>query len=248
MSPPEFSGARYALAIAIVSFVVLYVVWVFSRPDAVKSQLFYGAFVAFILVFGTAKGFEWIDYRAQIYPRIPLYVGILTPMKLIDDGSIKKDVKIQIGKARAFLNDASVLDDLLKTWSADRFTVDVMNDKILVSTQLRDENDKLVAELDKNEWKVSPTTWDRNYTINALEVKDARGDVILQVHVLPGIVQIQGVWWLNFGINGRRRMVIREIPDGSGGVQINLCAPGQACLQIEPMFKYPSENHLGELR
>jgi hypothetical protein len=195
MSPPEFTGARYALAIAVVVLVVIYVAWVFSHPGAVRPQLFYGVLVAFILVFGTVKGFEWIDYREKIYPRTPLYAGILTPMKLIDDGSVKKGVKIQIGKARAFLNDVGVLDDLLKTWSRDRFTLDVVNDKILVSTQLRDENDKLVAELEKNEWKVTmpPTTWDRNYTDNSLEVKDARGDVILQVSVLPGIVRIQGV-------------------------------------------------------
>ena len=230
MSPPEFTGARFALAAAEFSLVVLYIIWVLSHPAAVKAQLFYGLFVAFILVFGIVYGSKWINYKEKTYPRTSIYAGILTPLRLIESGTIGSNVKIRIGNSHVFFDTSTVFNDLLKTWSEDQFTVEILHKEILVSTKVRDDNDNIIVELDKNKWKVNPPpgTWDRNYTDNALEVKDAKGDVVLQIRVLSDVIQLQGVWWVNFGINGRRRMVVREVP-----------ASEQAPSRHEAQFVFP---------
>jgi hypothetical protein len=255
MTPPEFTGARFALAAAEISLMVLYFFWVFSYPGAAKAQVFYGLFVAFILVFGVVYGSKWIDYREKTYPRTPIYAGILTPLRLIESGAIGNNVKIRIGNSHVFFNTADVFNDLLKTWSEDQFTVEILHNEVFVSTKIRDDNDNIIVELHKNEWKVEPPpgTWDRNYADDALEVKDAKGDVVLQIRVLSNVIQLQGVWWVNFGINGRTRMVVREAPvseqaPGHHDAQFVFCPPGTPCKKIEPIFKYPSESHLGELR
>jgi hypothetical protein len=41
--------------------------------------------------------------------------------------------------------------------------------------------------------------WDKNYTDDSLEVKDGHGRVVLQVKLLPNIVQIQEEWQWNPG-------------------------------------------------
>ena len=59
----------------------------------------------------------------------------------------------------------------------DRFTIEKIDGKLMVSTMIRDSSGNVLAELRRNEWKVAPPpkTWDRNYTDNALEVVNAEG-------------------------------------------------------------------------
>src|SRR2546428_13242392 len=65
-------------------------------------------------------------------------------------------------------------------------TLELVDGQLKVSTKIIDQSGKLVAELIRNEWKVAPPpqTWDRNYSDDALEVRDARGQIILQVKAL----------------------------------------------------------------
>jgi len=89
-----------------------------------------------------------------------------------------------------------------------------------------------------------PVTWDRNYTSDRLEIKDKRGNVVLQLHVLPGTIQIQGAWQIT--ISGTQTyFVVAEIPGGAG---FATCPVLERCrITIQPIFRYPSETHLGEL-
>jgi hypothetical protein len=74
-----------------------------------------------------------------------------------------------------------------------QFKVELINGKAKISTRITDESGNLIAEIIRNEWKVAPTrAWDRNYSGDALEVKDSRGYVVLQVRVLADRIQIQG--------------------------------------------------------
>jgi len=109
----------------------------------------------------------------------------------------------------------SVFPDVLSAWKGDRFTIEKIDGKLMVSTMVRDSSGSVLAELRRNEWKVAPPpkTWDRNYTDNALEVVNAEGYVVLQIKLLENIVQLQGSWWVDLGPpNGKRRLVIREAP------------------------------------
>jgi hypothetical protein len=181
------------------------------------------------------------------------YSGVLTPQATLlfspDGGKISK---IQIGQSRVFLTD---LDDplALRVFSALRtgqFRVENIGGEIKVSTQILDREGDLITELIRNEWKVAPPprTFDRNYTDDALEVRDARGLVVLQVRALKDRVQLQGLWWIDMGPpNGIRQFTVRQNPEGGGG-EIIISSKDVTPPPIVPMFQYPSDRHLGELR
>src|SRR5207249_10427222 len=71
-------------------------------------------------------------------------------------------------------------------------TIEMEDEQILVSVSIRDRSGTLVAELVRNEWKVNHNrAWDRNYSSDALEVRDGSGDIVLQVKVVGDRVQFQ---------------------------------------------------------
>jgi hypothetical protein len=131
--------------------------------------------------------------------------------------------------------------------------VESFRGQIRVSTKITDEKDNVVAQIYDNEWNVSPSAaFDRNYNDHALEIIDAKGDVALQVNLLPDVVQIQGYWWVNLGPpNGVVRIYLKANDnDSSGGAQI-VFVPRNAKddpPKISPIFKYPSAEHPGELK
>lgn len=124
--------------------------------------------------------------------------------------------------------------------------VETVDGVVKVSTAVRDESGKNVAEIIRNEWKVSPppNTWDRNYNNNSLEVKDGRGDIVLQVSVLSDRVRVQGKWRTG-KFSG---MSFVKSPAGDGAL-MDILGRGRSefSTNIKPMFKYPSSLHLGEL-
>jgi hypothetical protein len=84
--------------------------------------------------------------------------------------------------------------------------------RLLLSTQVRDRSGAMVVDITDNRWKVSSAqnvSWDKNYTRNALEAKDGRGRVVLQVVLMPESVRFQGEWWPEDGNGGR---VMRPFP------------------------------------
>jgi hypothetical protein len=72
---------------------------------------------------------------------------------------------------------------------------------------------------------------------------------VLQISLLPGRIQIQGVWRISVG-NQRLHLAIKQAPAdvSSLSAQFDICPIGQRCGAINPIFRYPSEAHLGELR
>ncbi len=127
--------------------------------------------------------------------------------------------------------------------------VKVVDGKIKVSTEVGTTNGELIAQIIQNEWMVSrPNSFDRNYNDDSLEVKDSRGKIVLQVRVLSDRMQIQGEWWddHSFGI----RIVKSDDPVRKGALFIPLGPNGNnkySNVEIKPMFRYPSDLHLGEL-
>ena len=137
---------------------------------------------------------------------------------------------------------------LFKIAEDNNITIIVEDGQIKVSTKIRDQNGQIIAEIIKNEWKVNPNnSWDRNYSKNALEVCDLTGDVILQVKLVEDRVQFQAKL---YDASGRRigfGKITGPKPKGTGG-GIEITGPDHTklTLKIEPIFKYPSELHLGE--
>jgi hypothetical protein len=122
-----------------------------------------------------------------------------------------------------------------------------------LSTIIRDRSDHEVVEVDKNHWEVKAAySADHNYNDDSLEVKDAGGHVVLQVHILPDRIQLRGIWHDAFGhgaqitecpdpLHGTGRLVGCVQEFGSNWPEEDKMAP------VVPTFKYPSREHWAEM-
>lgn len=121
----------------------------------------------------------------------------------------------------------------------------IANGNVAITSTIRDKGGKIVAEIVRNEWKLRPTLlWDRNFNSSAVEVRGESGEVILQARALPDRIQLQGIWHTAAG--GFVELVKSPDPQRPGGLMI-INRPQQR-LRIIPIFRYPSDHHLGELR
>jgi hypothetical protein len=124
----------------------------------------------------------------------------------------------------------------------DGVTIVRENGVVKLSTMIRDKTGTIIAELVKNEWKVNPSaSWDRNYSVDAVEVLNGAGDVVLQVKALPGRVQLSAKL---YGPKGEMFGVGAAQPGTGGGGGIMTFNHD---FVIPRIFKYPSSTHLGEL-
>jgi hypothetical protein len=117
----------------------------------------------------------------------------------------------------------------------DKIQVKMVNGRVQLSTTIRDDNKNLIADITDNHWTVSSSTascWDKNYTDDSLEVKDGHGRVVLQVKVMPNIVQIQEEWQWNPGTKSGAISQTGKYDEKNG---------------IKRIFKYPSELYWGQL-
>lgn len=132
----------------------------------------------------------------------------------------------------------------VKMLEDNKLRVTLHDGAVRVSLLVRDRTGAVVAELVDNEWKVNPQrSFDRNYLHDALEVRDASGDVVLQVRVRGRRVHLQAKLFTPSG----EQIALIEGPKGTGA---NLFRSPQGEViteRISPMFKYPSERHLGKL-
>jgi hypothetical protein len=116
--------------------------------------------------------------------------------------------------------------------------------RIAVSIQIKNNAGALVAEMERNEWKVAPgPSWDKNFNDTALEVKDSSGDVVLQVDLLPDRIRLQALW---YDEHGWLWGIVKEPKQGGSQILIALRSPAPE-FKITPMFRYPADRHPGEL-
>ena len=175
--------------------------------------------------------------------------GVLEPAsKVLFSADTETYPKMEFGDSGAvFVFAGKPGTPLLKFAEGSALTIEVENDQIKISILIRDKSGTVVAELIKNEWKVNRNhSWDRNYSKNALEVKDDTGDIVLQIRLVVDKVQLQAKVYDSTG----RGVGIGKVLglDGWGG-EIELTGPNhpELLLKIDPIFKYPSDSHLGEL-
>jgi hypothetical protein len=187
--------------------------------------------------------------------KAPSYTGVIEPKLLFNpkwDGDIHK---IEIGTSGVFLSKERghySWEDLFRGFLDDsQLKVEMINGKIMFSTKITDQSGNLVAELIRNEWKVDPSrSWDRNYSDDAIEVKDPAGWTVLQVRVFKDVMQIQGGWWAKFPkpSGPMYQMFVLKDPM-SDRAMIKFFSPETGCCfpDIVPIFKYPGALHLGEM-
>jgi hypothetical protein len=142
-------------------------------------------------------------------------------------------------------------ESLRKSFNNVNLVISKKGRNLKLSTIIRSK-DGIVAKIKDNEWQVFPHRGklDRNYNENALEVieididKDD-ADVIFQVRLLKDRIQVQGKFYDNNGfctiVKGKKGV------SGIIGVFGTNYHNPNIDLTIEPIFKYPSELHFGEM-
>ena len=129
----------------------------------------------------------------------------------------------------------------LKDGNQPVLTMSLNDGKLLISTTIRDTKGAIVAELVNNEWQVNKQNiFDRNYTDNALEVRDQSGKVTLQVVHFGDTIHLAGIFRCR---NGWTNVFC---PLAEGGAVVDMKPPGiEPEHSIQPIFEYPSERHFG---
>lgn len=180
--------------------------------------------------------------------------------------------KLKLGNSDTFFHWRGPEGQPLFTFLDDTaLAIRLENGELKVSTKIRNKNGQLVAEIIGNEWKLKKEKlWDRNYNRSALEVKDEQGDVVLQVLMKEDYIQFAAKMYSSDGYGfaigskefteedmrrhtrGESKILAtqdgpREVKVGDITAALEKSPPGYPLeLFIEPIFKYPSDLHLGE--
>ena len=174
------------------------------------------------------------------------YTGEIKP-SVVDLLSTEKGIypKLQIGESGTILEQVGDGSDPSGIFfEKGHISLKLIDGNLKMSCSVKNKNG-LMAEIIDNEWKVNPTnSFDRNFSKNAIEVKDNNGEIILQVKHVGDRVQFQGVFYNDNGTG----VALIENQNGPGALfgWIDPKKPNKE-YRIKPIFRYPSELHLGEM-
>ncbi len=119
---------------------------------------------------------------------------------------------------------------------------------VLVSAKVVSPDGRITASIKDNEWQVNPNNhFDRNYDKSALEVRDAQSGVaVLQVEFLDkATLRLAGLFGDGDGYTCVTDSGSQGIPDPNGMVA-RASKTRDALRDLEFIFRYPSDRHLGE--
>lgn len=162
-----------------------------------------------------------------------------------------KVATIRIGNSIVCFNDKldPIGREVIPLIDRSEFTVELINEKVAVTTAIREADGRLIALVRRNAWKVNVNNaFDRNYDDRAFEVKDQFGDVVFQMAVQEDHIQVQGVWSTVLA-DGPVKVLVRQTPKEKTAhlkmLRIAERASGEN--EIPAIFLYPGDLHPGEL-
>ena len=134
-------------------------------------------------------------------------------------------------------------DILLQAW--------VEDGKLFVNSEVRDVDGHRIALMQRNEWSVNPNfRYDRNFDQNGVEIFDNNGRIVLQVDLLKNIVSTYGLFYNKGGATCSILSPFKWPGHNSIGayvvIQSDAVDEYLKLAPIEPIFKYPSDQHKGE--
>ncbi len=201
-----------------------------------------GGLVALIGGFGTWYFGNQIDNEKEAKAaQTGKLTASRTKTEVLFSNETSKYPILEIGNSGSMLVQAGEPGTPILIIGGNELLITKVNQQVKVSVKLFDQKGNLLAELIDNEWGINKNhIYDRNYSVDALEVRDSRGKVILQVKVLADRIQLQGIFWaangFGFAIWVENGMALMR----------HLKPNGHYNHVIQPMFKYPSDMHLGE--
>jgi hypothetical protein len=232
--------------------VCLYVITLLYRPlDAlpVKTRTLFivSASIGFLAASNSLALSMWMQEHSNEYSgELVAHHDPSTKRQNLPD----TDVRFQIGPDGTQLIWTGTIPRADWSPPRSRLTMERVNGKLLLTADVRDKTNALIARIENNHWEVSPSnSWEHNYTDDSLEVKDKTGKVVLKTRVFQDRVQIEGEWWNEDGLGIRMLRPYPYDPIATGPVfviskQSNM--PDEP--SIQDMFQYPAKDHLGELK
>lgn len=237
-----------------ISLIILGIVSVFLKDYLSLSEYPFTKYIlpGILLIIGFIQIFLYVDdyHEKQKEKALKTTSGTLSSIYILNPEEGKYP-RLEIGNSGAIFAFAtnsknSVINTMESLFRLNSLKIFLENGLVKISAKFRNSNGNLVAELIKNEWIHKPLEsdliWDRNYSENALEVKDGKGRVILQVRLKKNIIQLQGVFFDEHG-NGCAMYETCD-PSNPGGL-FNLNVTEKDFPVINPIFKYPSIKYLG---
>ncbi len=250
VATPDYLQARVAFTIAAVAFGSMTVVWAIRSNEPRWWRVLAPVLVGLVVfvAYPAAMRWTWVAEREK-----PENVGSLVASKTLERADVvfsadaSSPLLLEIGDSGAtFGYSGPQGQPLFRFIGASDLLIERIDGRLCFSTKIRDRDGRLVAELVRNDWKVSTTAWDRNYDDNALEVIDPYGNVALQIQVLPDRIRLQGEWWDDKG--GGMRFVKSADAKHPGAFIVPLTRSDyRAEPHIERMFVYPSDKNFRRL-
>lgn len=237
-------GVLMKIALAVLAFLLAVMGWL--KPENTPRAMTIAAIAILAVMLALQVGVEIRESREAAKS---VYSGFLKP-KSRTLFSPRQDTrpKLEFGDSGAILVwDGPHGQPMFRLFQDNELTIKMEEGQVKVSTLIRDRSGKVVADLVDNEWKVNlHNSFDRNYSRDALEVKDSSGDIVLQVKVLEDRIQFQGKFYGPDGTGIAFGKVCG--PDGSfgGGIEITGAMHPELTMKFSPLFRYPSDQHLGE--
>lgn len=206
----------------------------------------------FIIIFGPAiASIIWAIIAWNIYvneKNIKAKDGIIKEQKNKKENDI---ITIYTGIAehifdRSFFIEGKEIDPF-KMYNNGNFAISIkiLKNKIYVSAKVRSLDGKITAEIENNEWELNPNNYfKRNFDKSGLEIIDEFGIPIFQIDLIDNnSIRLGGIF-----INEITSIIIKSNTSpltAYGGIPDieNLKKEG---LEIQKMFKYPSNKYIGE--
>jgi hypothetical protein len=196
------------------------------------------------IVVGLALIFWSEISRENMEEKSRVIEGMLRPQSTLN---YPPKLDVELGEKGAHLligptTDVLHLSPRLKILYDSGFKIEQLNNRLYVTTPVRDKQGRLVANIVRNRWSVTSECLDKNFDKDSLEILDTRGLVVLYVKVFSDHVQIEGEWRDEFG-HGIR---LRKGTESYMNFWQNSVQEEEGMEIIKPKFKYPSSLHLGE--
>ena len=200
----------------------------------------------FVILLGaicTGIGVYLVPFGFQLADReIKMMKGELLPFRI----DSQKPVTLELGSNEFIynlnqLNDGINIRTIIDLGFDYPFNIKLEDDELLVSAEVRTPEGETIAKIVDNQWVVNLNkviASDRNYNSIAFEVIDSDQVPALQVKLKPeNTIYLGGFFHLP---NNNTLLVSAE------GMIYNL-DPANRSEYIQTFFKYPSEEHLGEM-